>query len=377
MVRMNSGPLVSVSAACAFIAVAARGSQAGCQALTSPPVVQQMITTRGSIAERESKLGNDYLSGHGVGKDEKQAAYWYEKAADAGNPWAQKQIGFFYQAGIGVPADPARAVRWYRLAAAGGLASARTNLGVAYLWGTGVAADVQMAAQFFREAAEKGDGAAATYLGNLYYFGRGVNQDKAAGEHWYTIGAKAHDPVAEFDLALLNSVEDHPHNLAKAAEWLRKSIAGGYVPAMHSLALLLEAHPELAKSDRESLRLFEKASGYGQWKSSAALGILYRYGKLIARQPGAAYYYLKLAMLQGPDQTSKQSLANLLQKLSAEMGAEQAAKQDGAVQAWYLQHHQRVEFLLNRDKDLAPGLAIVSPAEGVHAGQIIAASPLG
>lgn len=153
---MNSGPLVSVSAACAFIAVAARGSQAGCQALTSPPVVQQMITTRGSIAERESKLGNDYLSGHGVGKDEKQAAYWYEKAADAGNPWAQKQIGFFYQAGIGVPADPARAVRWYRLAAAGGLASARTNLGVAYLWGTGVAADVQMAAQFFREAAEKG-----------------------------------------------------------------------------------------------------------------------------------------------------------------------------------------------------------------------------
>lgn len=376
MVRMNRGPLVGRSATYAFIAIVACGSPAFCQAFTNLPIAQQMMTTGRATAVRDIKLGNDYLSGHGVSKDEKQAAYWYEKAAETGDPWAQKQIGFFYQAGIGVPADPSRAVRWYQLAVSGGLVSAKTNLGVAYLWGSGVAQDVPLAAQLFRQAAEKGDGPAATYLGNLYYFGRGVPQDKAAGEHWYQVGAKAHDPVAEFNEALLNSIEDHPHDFAKAAEWLRKSTAGGYVPAMHSLALLLEAHPELAKSNREALKLFEEASGYGQWKSSASLGILYREGKSIPADPGTAYYYFKLAMLQGPDERSRNSLANMLQKLSAEMGAEQSAKPDLAAEAWYQQHHEKVEFLLSRDRDLAPGLAILSPAEGTHAGQITAAPPL-
>lgn len=377
MVRINRRSFAHWFATCALMTVVVSGHRVSCQVPPDHFVAQQQLMGRGaSFVEREIKLGDDYLSGRGVVKDEKQAAYWYEKAAEAGNPWAQKQIGYFYEAGIGVSADPQRAVHWYQLAAAAGLPGAKTNLGVAYLWGTGVPPDIQMALVLFREAAGKGDGAAATYLGNLYYFGKGVPQDKTVGEHWYTVGARLHDPVAEFDLGTLYSVENHPHDFAKAARWLRKSMSSGYVPAIHSLGLLLIAHPELSKSDRESVSLFEKGSAYGQWRSSETLGLLCAEGKLVPADPAAAYYYLRLAVLQGGADAPNEQLNHVLQVLSARLGTEQVSRQDRAAQDWFQQHHERVESLLKGHAgDSPPGLAIAAPAAGIHAGQIIAAPP--
>lgn len=357
--------------------VAAMGAFAAhlsCQLLIPDSRDAQQLTRSGvTSVDKEITLGTAFLTGHGAVKDEKQAAYWFEKAAEAGDPRAQQQIGFLYEAGIGVPTDPVRAVHWYQLAAAAGLASAKTNLGVAYLWGTGVPEDQQLAAQFFQQAAGHGDGRAASYLGNLYYFGQGVKQDKSAAEHWYRVGAKLHDPIADFDLGELFSVEDHPHDLAKAAEWLRKSVAGGYIPAIHSLALLLEEHPEMARSDREYLSLFQQASAYGQWKSSVALGIVYRDGKLVPYDSKAAYYYFYLAALQGG---KSPKLDYALRLLSTELGVGETAKLDSAARMWYQQHHDSVELLRSdRMRGIPPGLAIVTPVNGGHAGQLVAAPP--
>jgi uncharacterized protein len=376
MTRMHRVRFASLSTACALLVVVACCARASSQTLiTDAPATQTLMSTRTPTIAKEIQLGNDYLSGRGVSKDVKQAAYWYEKAAEAGDPEAQEQLGFLYDTGTGVPVDPARAARWYQMAAASGLVSAKTNLGVAYLWGNGVPADAQLAAQLFREAAKKGDGSAATDLGDLYYFGKGVQQDRSEAEHWYTIGAKLHDPVADFDLGTLYSVEDHPHDFAKAAQWLRKSIAGGYIPAIHSLALLLKNHPELAHSDHEALSLFEQSSGYGQWKSSEELGTFYRDGSLVPRDPGTAYYYFQLAILQGGDKP-RQELDQALQQLSSELGTAQTAKLDASAQAWYRQHPDALQFLLNKAARKAPpGLAIVSPANGVHAGQLVAIPP--
>jgi len=357
---------------CAAVAAwATHGSSQSLVNNASP--TQQMMSTRSAGVEKDIELGNAFLYGHGAPKDEKQAAYWFEKAADAGDPWAQQQIGFFYQAGIGVPVDEARSTHWYQLAAANGLAGAKMNLGVAYLWGLGVPVDKGFAAQLFRRAADQGNGTAASYLGNLYFFGQGLPQDRAAAEHWYRVGAKLHDPVAEYDLGMLYSVEDHEHDYSQAAAWLRKSVAGGYVPAMHSLALLLEEHTELAKSAGECLTLFEKASAYGQWKSSEALGIIYRDGTLAPRDAKAAYSWFRLALLQGAQPAQ---LTPALEQLTAELGADEAAKLDAAAQAWRQQHPAAVEFLLKRSMKITPpGLAIMTPAEGRHAGQLISVPP--
>lgn len=375
MERGRCDNVIVLSITGVMVALGGCAIRASCQPLmTDERGGQQLTSTRLPSVEKEISLGNAYLKGDGVAKDEKLAAYWFEKAAEAGDPRAQQQIGFFYQAGIGVSADPERAVHWYQLASAGGLASAKMNLGVAYLWGVGVAVDAELAAQLFREAAGKGDGAAATYLGNLYHFGYGLSKDEVAAEHWYRVGAKLHDPVADYDLGTLYSAaDDHAHDFAKAAEWQRKSVAGGYVPAIHALGLLVEQHPELARSDHEYLALFEKASGYGQWKSSEVLGILYVEGKLVPRDPKAAYYYFQLATLQGAD-APKEAIAHVMQVLSAELGADQTSKLDAAAEAWHQQHRDRVEFLLKRlTGQSAAGLALDAPNQGIHAGQIVPA----
>ncbi|NYF88275.1 sel1 repeat family protein [Tunturiibacter empetritectus] len=67
-----------------------------------------------------------------------------------------------------------------------------------------------------------------------------MKQDKAAAESWYKTGAQLHDPVASYNLGTLFSVDaDHPHDLRKAEAYLHPSAADGYIPATHSLGLLL------------------------------------------------------------------------------------------------------------------------------------------
>jgi TPR repeat protein len=132
-------------------------------------------------------------------------------------------------------------------------------------------------------------------------------------------------------------------------------------------------HPELARSSQEPLSLFEKASGYGQWRSSEALGIIYRDGVVAPRDPKSAYYYFQLAVLQGADRMKVESSTQLL---SAELGTQQTTKLDAAAQGWFQEHHDAVEILLNKAvRNTPPGLAIVTPVEGVHAGQLTTVPP--
>ncbi|WP_353068161.1 hypothetical protein RBB75_11320 [Tunturibacter empetritectus] len=89
-----------------------------------------------------------------------------------------------------------------------------------------------------------------------------MKQDKAASESWYKTGAQLHDPVASYNLGTLFSVDaDHPHDLRKAEAYLRPSAADGYIPAIHSLGLLLVNYPELATSSQK---------GHPCWKPQRA-----------------------------------------------------------------------------------------------------------
>lgn len=53
-------------------------------------------------------------SGQGVARDMKQAIAWLQRAAEAGNPRAQRALGRAYDRGEGVTRDPAMARVWLR-----------------------------------------------------------------------------------------------------------------------------------------------------------------------------------------------------------------------------------------------------------------------
>ena len=83
-------------------------------------------------AEAQFQLGRMYFLGHGVGKDEVEAAKWVRKSAEADNTHAQFNLGLMYTEGHGVSKDDGEAVKWYRKAAEAGNSHAQRNLGVMY-----------------------------------------------------------------------------------------------------------------------------------------------------------------------------------------------------------------------------------------------------
>jgi uncharacterized protein len=329
------------------------------------------------LVPQQIELATAYFVGDGVPQDVKLAAHWYEKAAQSGDPEAENEIAFLYQTGTGVPFDPERAFHWYELSSAAGYVKAKVNLGVMYVWGVGVKKNEELAAQLFREAFEKGDGTAAGYLGDMTYFGIGMNRDKAAAEKWYAAGTKLHDPVATYDLGSLYTTEPgHPHDLAKAAGLFRRSASDGYVPAMHSLGLLLANHPELAKSGQEARSLLQTASQAGSWRSTVVLGVLARDGRGEPSNSEAAYYDFQLAILQGGD-AARRLLANDIEVLSARITGERAATLAESANEWFRQHSTALAFIYksNETNRRFPTLGRTFSDAGLHAGQLIPLPP--
>lgn len=90
-------------------------------AIASPP--QKLSTpkeqTAADSSETQFDIGEMYETGKGVPQDYAQAAIWYRKAAEQGNPSAELNLGFLYANGQGVPQDTAEAYFWFDLAAVG------------------------------------------------------------------------------------------------------------------------------------------------------------------------------------------------------------------------------------------------------------------
>ncbi len=321
------------------------------------------------FVKEEIQLAAAYFIGDGVPQDRKLSAYWYEKAAESGDPVAQNQVGYMYEVGLGMPADPARALHWYQLSAASGFPDATLNLGVLYVLGLGVEKNVPIAAQYFQEAARKGNGAGATYMGTLNYFGIGMPQDKATAEHWYVIGQRLHDAMSAYNLGTLYSViPDHPHDLSKAAGYLRQSADQGYVPAMHSLAVFLIHHPEFVQSPNEGLHLLEFAAKVGYWRSSLVLGVLARDGNGVPADRKAAYYHFQVAILQGGSE-AQGVLRQDTEQLAAVLGSVQTEKLDSDANQWFQQHLLRLTFVNKKGHKggFLPAPTHSDPAAVLHA----------
>jgi TPR repeat protein len=311
---------------------------------------------RGST-RKQIELATDYFLGRGVQRNEQLAAYWYEKAASLGDPVAQQEIGYFYEAGIGVVRDPRRAAHWYQLASAGGLPAAKVNLGVSYLWGLGVPKNEALALQLFHEAFEKGCARAAGFLGDAYLLGVGVPKDMPTAKHWFTVGAKMHDPDSEFRLAgLLASGDAGQQDLQKAMALLRHSSDTGFVPAKHALGLLIANHPQLGAPD-EAISMLEESAQAGTWKSSAVLGALARDGRGMAADRKAAYLHFKIAEMQGGAEAARTVAPDLL-RLGGELSVQEIDALNSQAATWSAQHSARLVFVYRGEAGI---LALAAP----------------
>jgi uncharacterized protein len=197
----------------------------------------------------------------------------------------------------------------------------------------------------------KGNGTAAAYLGDIYYFGSLGTVDLALAEKWFETGCRMHDPIATYNLGSLYSTEPrHPHDFHKAASLLRSSASDGYVPAMHSLALLLINHPKEEQTNREGRSMLEAAAAAGEWKSSVVLGILARDGTGVPVDKKAADYYFHVAILQG-GKPAEDLLRYDLSKLDPLFDSAERDAILAEARSWQTQHAGVKRFVLKDPRE--------------------------
>jgi hypothetical protein len=197
-------------------------------------------------------------------------------------------------------------------------------------------------------------------------------EDKIAAERWFESGLKLHDPLAAFNLGSLYSVTpDHPRDLSRAADLLRQSADAGYVPAMHSLGLLLINNPSLKQDVQQIRTLLETAASAGSWKSSVVLGILARDGYEGLVDDKDAYYHFRVAALQGGE-PAKRLVKRDTDMLGAKIGSDQRRTADAAANAWFERHSLTLAFVY-RDgaRGDFPTAGIASAPDGSFAGQLL------
>jgi TPR repeat protein len=135
---------------------------------------------RGNVRAQRS-LGELYLHGRGVEKNEAEAAKWLKKAADKGDAQAQSGLGSLFFSGLGVKKDEKEALKWYKKAAEQGEMTSQVSLGLFYM-----KSDMKAALLWFRKAAEQGSALAQFTLGSIYEGRRGVPANRAEAAGWYT-----------------------------------------------------------------------------------------------------------------------------------------------------------------------------------------------
>ena len=184
----------------------------------------QKAADAGNFAAQKN-LAICYKNGNGVVKDIKKAVWWWQKAADAGNSTAQNSLAYRYFAGDGVEKDVEKAVYWCQKAADAGYSAAQYRLAFCFLKGDGVEKDVEKAVYWWQKAADAGDSDAQNSLAFRYFKGDGVEKDVEKAVYWWQKAADAGNSGAEYMLELCckmfnikDSVNINPHEIGNIGE---------------------------------------------------------------------------------------------------------------------------------------------------------------
>jgi TPR repeat protein len=102
--------------------------------------------------DAQAALGNLYLGGYGVARDEAAAMAWFRKAADQGHENGQFSLASLYYG----RKEYSPAASWYRRAAEQGNALAQIRLARMYTEGPGLTRDDVQAFKWFAVAAMRG-----------------------------------------------------------------------------------------------------------------------------------------------------------------------------------------------------------------------------
>jgi hypothetical protein len=202
----------------------------------------------------QKRLGDMYMNGRGVQKNEVEAVKWYRKSALQGNDDAKskvlelekislvlnqkeakggdgaalKRLGDMHAEGISVPKDTSEAMRLYQRSAKLDYVKAYAAIGSMYAKGLGVQKNDIEAYKWYKKAQEKGDDEAKIeirnledispainklnaeqgdvnamiHLADLYSEGKSTTKNVNEAKKWYKLAARKKEKDADYDSAI-------------------------------------------------------------------------------------------------------------------------------------------------------------------------------
>jgi len=149
-------------------------------------------------------LGNCYMNGEGVLKNEDEASRLYALAAEQNYSWGQFKLAGCYATGRGIYRNLPEAMRLYRLAAEQNLPEACYNLGY-YLQRTeaGITANLKEAELWFGRAAELNFAPGQFALAFYKYHGTGIGVNRIEAFRNFKLAAEQGHAEAQGYLGLM------------------------------------------------------------------------------------------------------------------------------------------------------------------------------
>jgi TPR repeat protein len=257
---------------------------------TLVPLLSQAMTSEETVMlSNAAERGNDgaqlllafeYLHGDiARPKDEKQAAYWFERAAVQGNVAAQKMLGDLYEQGRGVPENLKVSADWRTKAALRGNTDAQVSLGKMYLAGGGVEKSPEKAEYWLQRAAIEGNSEAQFLLGKMYKLRDSNAREQAlSGNMLAKSASQGFGSAAEFLQFMENArykvselFHQRPADIHKLAE-------DGDADSQYRLATRYESGHGEPQDNAKTLYWFKKAADNGHVMAMKSLAHIYTKG---------------------------------------------------------------------------------------------------
>lgn len=225
---------------------------------------------RKSLAERgnikvATEIGLTYLFGRGGLTSPKQALHWIERAARGGEPRALLELSRMVRYGAAEGHNAQESIPLLEQSAAKRFATSVRELAEMYATGTLTPLDAERSLEYYLQGASYGNAESMRRVGLAYLSGFGVKQDSA-----------------------------------KAVEFLERAAASGNAVAMFNLAMLYRYPPRDMKADRvAALRWLKQAAEREQADAQYLLGVVYRDGEGVAKNPAEAKRLIDAAAAQG------------------------------------------------------------------------------
>ena len=229
-------------------------------------------------------LGEKYLKGGGIRKDEAKAIECFQESATKGHAKAYNTLAECYMNGIGVDVDLQKGLEMAKKSLELGYEEANISIGellfkqgVRYACGKGVEKNMQKAVELYKQACNYQNPKAYHNLAICYFLGSGVSKD---GQTGLNLAKKS------FDLGNMNAcgaIRDYyfsghfePQNYAEAHKWAligaKADITNCQIMVADDFALGRGTEKDLRKASSwfekvaDNVKATSEDRGYACWK---------------------------------------------------------------------------------------------------------------